>query len=384
MSLSSKSEMPLSPHSVDEGSGLFRVGLLHFDSSPGTEVEQALNCLPSFRNCHGDEVRLRAEHVIIHEMPVDYRTPYRLIIDRSSHRLSQAIGVLKLFSFRGVSVINNPLSFWWFISSKDVGYGMMRDLGISVPRTYLLPQHTTPSLGEDEFNYHRYFDWEKMMADIGWPCYIKPADGRGAIDCNQANTMSELIDYYNQSGTRVMMVQQAVESPWQWHVRCLCIGRQILPMKFIFRKYDMAEYIFEPDFLPATTKQSIIDQARVINRAFGYEMNSVEFIIDHCGKAWAIDFNNPVPDGRRDKLGEDYFTDFVNSLVQTVVDKAYWDEPAAFLPPLNDYAAIARQPISLEERFHRALDCANVYYERLGPPALADLEKELKMFSFDV
>lgn len=346
---------------------IFHVGLLHFSSEPGEEVEQLLNELPAFGNCFGTTTKICAEHVKIHVIPVDYQTKYNFIIDRSSHRLSSAIGILKMFAFRGVEIVNNPLSFWWFVDNKDAAYGMMRDLGVRVPKTYLLPQHTTPYLKNDEFIHHEFFDWDGMMQDIGWPCFIKPVDGRGAVGCNQANNLDELIQYYNNSGSRVMMVQQAVDSPFNWHIRCLCVGRKIIPMKFIFRKYDLAEYIFGRNFLDQDTERQVIKQAKVINRALGYEMNSVEFVIDQDGIPWAIDFNNPVPDGRRDKLGDDYYNDYVGALVSLALDKAYWPEKVPFLPPLNDFADISRLQISKVARFEQSLKRANQYYLRERP-----------------
>ena len=66
----------------------------------------------------------------------------------------------------------------------------------------------------------------------------------------------------------------------------------------------MSRYFFEEAFLSAETGRKVLDYAKVINRAFGYEMNPIEFIIDRQGEPWAIDFNNPVPDSRREVLGE--------------------------------------------------------------------------------
>ncbi|MBN2383722.1 hypothetical protein JXQ70_12680 [bacterium] len=348
---------------------IYYIGLLHFSSEPGAEVEHVLNGLGPFYNSRQELIKIRAEHIRIHEIPVDYQTRYNLIIDRSSHRLSSAVGILKMFAFRGVSIVNNPLSFWWFVDNKDAAYGMMRDLGLRVPVTYLLPQHTTPYLQEKEFVYHEFFDWNKMMSDIGFPCFIKPANGRGAFGCNRAENMDKLLQFYNNSGSRVMMVQQAISSPFPWHLRCLCIGRKITPMKFVFRKYDLAEYIYDRDFLEPSTEKLVIEQAQIINRAFGYEINTVEFIIDHEGIPWAIDFNNPVPDGRRDKLGDAYFSDYVDGLVSLSLDKAFQDEPSPFLPPLNEYAEIARRPIPHEHRYLLALEQAQTYYDFKRPMA---------------
>ena len=116
--------------SSEEESKLFHVGLLHFSSEPGEEIQQVLNAIPPFHNSRGELITIEAEHIKVHVIPVDYQTKYDFIIDRSSHRLSSAVGILKMFAFRGVPVVNNPLSFWWFVDNKDAGYGMMRDLGV--------------------------------------------------------------------------------------------------------------------------------------------------------------------------------------------------------------------------------------------------------------
>jgi hypothetical protein len=96
-------------------------------------------------------------------------------------------------------------------------------------------------------------------------------------------------------------------------------------------------------------------------------MNSVEFILDHQGVPWAIDFNNPIPDGRREALGDDFYQDYQEALVDFVKQVAYEQKPSYFLPDLNPYSRIAQMSCSLEEKYKLALQEANLYYLADGP-----------------
>ncbi|MBI4872074.1 MAG: hypothetical protein HY814_10970 [Candidatus Riflebacteria bacterium] len=342
----------------------FPVGLLYLDDELGTVLTQRLNETEPFRDSTGSLRKLVAEHIEIAEMDVDHRTKYRVLVDRCSHLLPQAIGAFMMFAHQGVHVINNPLSFQYFIATKDVGFHICRSLGISVPDTIVLPPHTNPALRDPKyFRYHRHFDWAAIIRRLGFPAYLKPAEGRGARKCWKVHNADELLHYYNQSGSDVMTLQRAVESGHEWQVRCLCLGRKIIPIKYTFRALDASTYEYEEGFLSPETGRLVLDQAKVINRAFGYEMNSVEFMLDSQGQPWAIDFNNPVPDGRRKQLGEVFFNDYVNGLLDRVLEVAKDPPPYPFLPAeVNRYAEIARLDKSPAEKFRLALDEANKYY----------------------
>jgi len=340
----------------------FRVGLLHFTNPFGLELEKRLNSLEPFEDKDGNSVRMSAEHVAIHEIDLDFRTSYDMIIDRGSHLFKQGIGILMSYAFKGIHIINNPLSFHFFIENKDVGYSIANELGVKVPTTYILPPHTTPHLEGEQFNYHRLFDWEGMMEKVGFPCVIKPAEGRAAIAVNIAHDMEELLYHYNESKERIMTVQKLVNSPHEWQIRCLCIGKKIIPIKYIFRKFDGSEYLYDEDFLTEEQNKKVIDSCRIINRAFGYEMNSVEFFLDEDGEPWAIDFNNPIPDGREKVLGSGFYNEYQNGLVERAIEVAKTRPEYLFLPNLNRFSQIAQMNVSREEKYQLALAEANRYY----------------------
>ncbi len=345
------------------------VGSLHFSEPFGDDTLARLNALPPVQARNGQTYKIRAEHVTIHEVNLDYRTKYRLILDRFSYLYPQAIGLFMGFAFRGVYLINNPFSFYYYLRNKDAAYMVVKELGISIPKTYILPPKEAPALKAEDFKYHKFFDWQGMVEDLGWPIVIKPAEGREAIGVEIAYNMEQLLYFYDRSGSQVMMIQEKVKSPYPWQIRALCIGRKIIPIKYIFRKFDASEYLFDPEFLTPEMGKKVIDTCRIINRALGYEMNSVELFIDEQGELQAIDFNNPVPDGRLKALGEIFYNDYQQALCDLVVDIVREQRPFDFLPPdVNRFAQIARRAdLTREQKFQMALELANRYYEPRDP-----------------
>ncbi|MAE71392.1 MAG: hypothetical protein CME06_13105 [Gemmatimonadetes bacterium] len=341
----------------------YQVGLLYFTEALGDALLESINASPRVFSAGGREIELVAKHMKITEFDIDHESRYSLVIDRASHRLEIARGVLMSHAFRGVHVINNPLSFHYFIAHKDVGYSIVRRLGVRVPATFILPPHSSPRLERGDFKFHRHFQWDKMMSKVGFPCYLKPAEGRGAEGVSLCNDMQELLEAYDASGDRSMTVQAAVSSPHEWHLRCLCVGREIIVMKYIFRPGDRSEYLPDKSFLTVDQGREVVDSCRIINRAFGYEMNSVEFVIDDKGDAWAIDFNNPVPDGRPGELGENFFEDYVGALTRRAAELARFPVSSLFLPDLNAFSAIAQLEGDERTRRQRALEQANRFYE---------------------
>ncbi|AGY59843.1 ATP-grasp domain-containing protein [Gloeobacter kilaueensis] len=343
----------------------FWVGSLHFSEAFGDDTVARLNALAPITACDGRQYKIRAEHMAIHEVPLSFQTKYGLIIDRYSYLYPQAIGVFMGYAFRGIYLINNPFGFYYYLNNKDAAYIVARELGISIPRTYILPPKEAPALNQNDFRYHRHFDWQGMTEELGWPLVIKPADGKEAIGFNIAHSMDELLYYYNQSGSKVMLLQQKVRTPFAWQIRCLCIGRRVIPIKYIFRKQDASEYLYDPQFLGPELGQRVIDTCKIINRLLGYEMNSVEFFIDEDGTLQAIDFNNPVPDGRLSALGTIFYEDYQKALVELVSEVVAHQRSMDFIPAeINTFAQIARRKdLTTEQKFQEALKLANRYYE---------------------
>jgi glutathione synthase/RimK-type ligase-like ATP-grasp enzyme len=191
-----------------------------------------------------------------------------------------------------VAVVNNP--FMWTADDKFFGAALITRLGVSSPRTVVLPNKEyvkgiVPS--ESLKNLEFPLDWEGIVRQVGLPCVLKDAHGGGWRDVYICHSLDELIRNYDQSGLLTMIVQQFIQ--FEQFVRCMCLGQEeILVMGYDpkARKYHAGE-----NYLAPALKKRVVRDARTIVRALGYDMNSIEFAIQG-GVPYAIDFMNPAPD----------------------------------------------------------------------------------------
>lgn len=341
---------------------VFKVGLLHFREAFGKDLLHRLQQMAPLKDDKGEEIILQAEHIPVHEWDMDYNFDHHLILDRASHYFKIGVPQFMMRAFDGCQIVNHPLSFHWFIERKDVGFRLAHQMGVAIPTTFVLPVCDTPFFKKEDFVHHRLFQWDDILSKIQFPCILKPSNGRGARGVYQCSNRRELMDAYRASGSEVMTLQQKVDSPYPWQLRCLCIGKQIRIVKYIFREGDRSEYLDEVDFLDPETEQLVLDSTKIINRLFGYEMNSVEFFLDRNNKPWAIDFNNPIPDGREEALGDHWYEEYVQMMLEMIIDKALNPTPGRWLPDLEPFAQIGRSEDPLPVRFKKALKIANLYY----------------------
>jgi hypothetical protein len=244
-----------------------------------------------------------AEYVTLGGTRMDEPAEYAVIIDRISHEVPYYRSYLKHALLEGCHVVNNP--FMWSADDKFFGASLITKLGIASPKTVVLPNKDyIPGIKHDESlrNLKYPLPWQDIVDYIGMPCILKDAHGGGWKDVYVCRSMDELISNYNDSGLLTMVVQEFIE--WQQFVRCLCIGQEdILPMK-----YDPKErkYHVEHAHLSEELGNRIVDDARKIVRALGYDMNSIEFAV-RDGVPYAIDFMNPAPDMDINSLTPHYF-----------------------------------------------------------------------------
>ena len=256
----------------------------------------------------------------LHEAgPPGFGTPsYRVLIDRLSHEVPYYRMHLKAASLHGTLVVNDPL--WWSADDKFFGFSLAAKIGVSTPRTVLLPQHTyAPSLDPNRSlrNLVYPLDWDGIVDYVKFPAILKPADGGGWKNVSRVNDMYELLRDYNESGQIPMTLQQYID--FDEYVRCICIGRElILPIKYDPRKRC---YVEVDRFLPRALEQRILDDAYKLNRALGYDMNSVEFACKD-GVPYAIDFTNPAPDMDVRSLLPRYFNVVVDEMARFAIAAA--------------------------------------------------------------
>jgi hypothetical protein len=234
-------------------------------------------------------------------------------------------GYLKHAVLEGTYVVNNP--FWWTADDKFFNYSLAAKLGVAIPKTVLLPQKSYPTdvdiNSESLRNLEYPLDWDGLLDYVGRPAFLKPFSGGGWKHVYKVNTREELIAAYDGTGPYCMTLQQGIE--FDKYVRCFTFGKNdILPVQ-----YDPKErrYIVDHEYLSADLGDRIVRDARTINQALGYEMNTIEFAIQD-GIPYAIDFLNPAPDFERDRITEFYFGHVVDRMARLVIDRAVHGDPS--------------------------------------------------------
>ena len=192
-----------------------RVGIL-----TGREVTFPESIIKSINEKGAGEVV--AEMVTIGGITLDETKRYDVIIDRISHEVPYYRATLKRFALEGTYIINNP--FWWSADDKFFNFALAARIGVAIPKTVLLPQHsyikdiTPESLRNLEFPV----DWQGVIDYVGFPAFLKPFDGGGWKNVSRVTTLEELISEYDQSGTLCMTLQESID--FDQFVRCPARG----------------------------------------------------------------------------------------------------------------------------------------------------------------
>jgi hypothetical protein len=289
-----------------------KVGLL-----VGRERTFPVSLIESINERGGGEVV--AEFVKIGGVRHDAGVGYDLIIDRISHEVPFYRAFLKRAALEGTVVINNP--FWWSSDDKFFNFSLGTKLGVAIPRTVLLPQKnyiegiTSESLRNLEFP----LDWQAIADYVGFPAIIKPFDGGGWKNVSRVNDLEELWKVYDTTDTLCMTLQEMID--WDQFVRCYCIGQEdVMIMPYDPRKGYLSgeQYVHNPTYLSPELAARVAQDVLTLNRALGYDLNTVEFAIkDEI--PYAIDFMNPAPDAELASVGEFYH----NWLTKAVTDLVF-------------------------------------------------------------
>ena len=243
--------------------------------------------------------------------------PYDVLIDRISHEIPFYRSYLKEAALQGTQVINNP--FMWSADDKFFGASLLTRLGIAHPRTVVLPNRDCgPGVDSADLGNLEYpLDWQGIVDYIGLPAILKDAHGGGWKEVYKIENLDELISRYNECGGLTMILQEFIT--WDHYVRCMCIGQdRIMPIKYDphERRYHLEHAHMSPE-LGAT----VMDWAQKINRALGYDMNTVEFAV-RDGIPYAIDFMNPAPDMDVYSLTPFYFNWVVEAMADLAIERA--------------------------------------------------------------
>jgi hypothetical protein len=258
------------------------------------------------------------EYARIGAPSMDQPLPYDVLIDRISHEVPFYRTYLKKAVLDGITVVNNP--FMWSADDKFFGATLATKLGVASPKTVALPNKSyVPGIVPSESlrNLEFPLDWEGIARHVGMPCILKDAHGGGWKEVYVCRSLDELLHHYDNSGLLTMVVQEFIQ--WDKFVRCLCLGQEaILPMP-----YDPRErrYLVQPGYFSPELEARIVQDARTLVQALGYDMNSIEFAV-RDDVPYAIDFMNPAPDMDINSLTPTYFEWTVKGMADMAIKLA--------------------------------------------------------------
>ena len=262
---------------------------------------------------------VKAELVQLTEARQFVPNDYAVIIDRISQDVPFYRAWLKNAAITGTAVINNP--FWWSADEKFFNNALAEQVGVPVPKTVLLPSKERPddTTGES-FRNLKLLEWESIYEYLGgFPFFMKPHAGGGWKSVFKVNDPQELFEAYNQTEQLVMMLQEAVDFDSYW--RCYCIGQKdVRIMPYEPRNPHHTRYVADFD-VPKKLLDTIHDYVLRLNKALGYDFNTVEFAV-RDGVPLAIDFCNPAPDADIHSVGEENFEWVVEHAALYAIERA--------------------------------------------------------------
>lgn len=264
-----------------------------------------------------------ADYVKLGGTVMDEPNGYAVIVDRISHEVPYYRSYLKGAVLQGVTVVNNP--FMWTADDKFFEASLATKLGVASPKTVVLPnKEYVPGIVHNESLRNLIFplDWEAILAYVGLPCVLKDAHGGGWRNVSVCYSLEDVWRAYNESGWLTMVLQEFIE--WDHYVRCMCLGqKEVLPMKY---SPGERRYYVEHAHLDPELGARVVADALTLNRALGYDMNTVEFAVKD-GVPYAIDFMNPAPDMDVNSLTPFYFDWAVKHMADMVIDLALNPRP---------------------------------------------------------
>ena len=233
---------------------------------------------------------VQAELVKLGGTFLDEPVPYDVIIDRMSHEIPYYQTYVKYAALSGCYIINDP--FVWANDTKFFAGCIVSKLGVRTPRTAVLPNKdiATDTVPDSFRNLSYPMDWQAIIDYIGSPAIFKDIRSGGRRFAHRVANVEELIQRYDESGTRTMILQQVIESNNQYH--CLVIGGE----RSLLMPYSMesSRYLEGPGGLKQEVADEMCSTALKIAQVYGYDINMSEFVY-HQDEVYLINATNPSP-----------------------------------------------------------------------------------------
>jgi glutathione synthase/RimK-type ligase-like ATP-grasp enzyme len=222
-----------------------------------------------------------AEFVTIDKVEQGEPTEYAVIIDRISQDVPFYKAYLKNAALNGTAVINNP--FWWSADEKFFNNCLATKLGVPVPKTMLLPSHIMPDdTNEKSFrNLFGHFQWEEVLGKVGFPAYMKPHSGGGWKSVYKLDDKHAFNAKHPETGQLVMLFQESID--FTDYFRCYCLNRELIHiMPYEPRNPHHLRYATEMKTTGKAGEKLMKEMTKhilALNKALGYDFNTVEFAV---------------------------------------------------------------------------------------------------------
>jgi len=257
---------------------------------------------------------VQAEMVKLGGTFLDEPVIYDVIIDRMSHEIPYFRAYVKYAALSGCHIINDP--FVWANDTKFFGGAIMQKLGVRTPRTAVLPNKDvdTDTVPDSYRNLSYPMDWQAIIDYIGGPAIFKDIRSGGRRFAHRVSNVTELIQRYDESGTRTMILQQVIESDHQYHFMVIG-GEKTLLMPY---SIDTGRYYVGNGELDEAYTQRMKEAALRIAQVYGYDINMSEFVLKD-DEVFLINATNPSPLIGRELMTNDQFDWICNEIADLAV-----------------------------------------------------------------
>jgi hypothetical protein len=133
---------------------------------------------------------------------------------------------------------------------------------------------------------------------------------------HRVNSVDDLIQRYDESGTRTMIVQEVIES--DTHVHCFVVGRE----KVLVLYYSLENGRYQPTAAEKHPQHDyFINTALALTKAYAYDINMVEIVVED-DQPYVINSNNPSPIIDKELMMPDQFQWCVDETVVLAIKRA--------------------------------------------------------------
>ena len=242
--------------------------------------------------------------------------PYPVIIDRMSQVIPYYRSYVKYAAMHGSYIINDP--FVWSSDSRFFGTAIANRLGLTSPRTVVLPNKDieTPVIPDSFRNLDYPMDWEGIINYVGVPAIFKETRSGGRRWAHRVKSVDELIQRYDESGARTMILQEIIKGGE--HIHCFVIGQEkVMPLRYSLQEN---RYLEDNSFTDNPLFRQILNSATAISQTYGYDINMIEYILSD-DQFYVINSTNPAPVMDHQLMTESQFNWAVKETVSLAIKR---------------------------------------------------------------